>query len=187
MLGAELLQISLTCTEAVKAGLLKLTLTVFTRIVIPSMTLWMKLYFPIGTESDWIPPPAVGVPERAISHVSTEIFTSSSDSVIGTLFSFAHDMRKVMWLHHASVSRSHEGNSRSSVNTFSSSWRFVSSPSPLKVDILILSLERFFVYLKNKLKLRWVSRGLNTIPSRWVIKNSSGHWASGVWRGWGKI
>lgn len=63
----------------------------------PSMTLWIKLYLPMGTVSDWSPPPAVvGVPERAISHVSTEMFTSSSESVMGVLLSLAHDIRNVM-------------------------------------------------------------------------------------------
>lgn len=110
----------------------------------------------MGTASDWTPLPAVGVPDRAISHVSIEMFTSSSESVIGTLFSFAHDIRNEMWLHHADVRRSHEGSSRSSVKTSSSNCRFVSSPSPLNVDILILSLERFFVYLKLK-NFEWAS------------------------------
>ena len=133
----------------------------------PSITLWIKLYFPIGTEIAWTFP-AVGVPDRAISHVSTEMFTSSSWSVIGTLFSFAHDILKEMWLHQAEVSRSHDGNSRSSVSTFSSSWRFVSSPSPLKVDILILSLERFFVYLKcESRKCGWIIKQDNAASQVW--------------------
>lgn len=74
-----------------KAGLLKFTFTVLICIVMPSMTLCIKLYFPIGTESGWTPL-AVGVPERAIAKVSTEMLTSSRDNVIGTLLSFAHDI-----------------------------------------------------------------------------------------------
>lgn len=150
MSSAELTshQLYLTWTEALKAGLLKFTFTVLTTIVIPSMTFWMKLYFPRGAESAGSPL-AVGVPDRAISHVSIDIFTSSSVNVMGTLLSFAQDILNEMWLHHADVSLNHEGSSRSSISTASSSWRFVSSPSPLNVEMLILSLERFFVNLKR--------------------------------------
>lgn len=71
---------------------------------------------------------------------------------MGTVFSLVHCMRKVTLLHHALVNLSHDGSSNKSVNTISSSSKFVNSPSPLKVLRFILSADKFLVNLKKKKK-----------------------------------
>uniref|UniRef100_A0A2M4D583 Putative secreted protein n=1 Tax=Anopheles darlingi TaxID=43151 RepID=A0A2M4D583_ANODA len=119
------------------------TFTVFTAIVMPSMTFCMKLYEPCGAAK--LDRPAVGVPLRAISHVSIVMFTSSSVNTIGVLFSLVQDIRNDTWLHQADVSRSQAGSSSSSVSTFSSSCRFDSSPSPRNALRFTLSGDKFFV------------------------------------------
>lgn len=68
-------------------------------------------------------------------------------STMGTFLSFVQAMRNNTWLHHADVSRNQLGSSNSSVSTRSSSSKSCSSPSPRNVLTLILSDERFFVYL----------------------------------------
>lgn len=137
-------------------------------MVMPSMTLWIKLYLPIGIESGCAPTVGVSPPDLDRSHVSTLIFTSSNDNVIGTLLSFAHDIRNEMWLHQADVSLNQDGNSKSSVSTFSSNWRLDSSPSPLKVEMLILSLDRFLVYLKDKIEMSCYGVGWTVIVITYV-------------------
>lgn len=62
--------------EAVNAGLINLTFTLFTVIVIPSIILFIKLYFPCGSGKLCSPGEAGPLPPN--SHVSTVIFTSSS-------------------------------------------------------------------------------------------------------------
>lgn len=67
---------------------------------------------------------------------------------MGTLFNFVQGIRKLTRLHQPDFNLIHAGSSNSSVSTCSSNSRFVSSPSPLKVDKLILSAERFLVNLQ---------------------------------------
>lgn len=63
-----------TWTEAMNAGLLKVTCTVLTETVMPSITLLIKLYFALPPYDDR--PCCVDI-ERSSSHVSTCMWTSS--------------------------------------------------------------------------------------------------------------
>lgn len=135
-----------------------------TLIVMPSITLWIKLYFPdIALYADGEDPKV-----RNCSHVSTIILTSSRfwkknisyyfilkkkdfiTKYMGTVFNFVQGIRNKTLLHQAFLIWSHEGNSSNSVKTFSSNSKLDNSPSPLKVLKLILSADKFLVYLKQK-------------------------------------
>lgn len=69
---------------------------------------------------------------------------------MGTVFNLVQGIRKDTLLHRALVNLNQEGNSNKSVSTISFNSRFVSSPSPLKVLKLILSIDKFLVNLNLK-------------------------------------
>lgn len=176
--------------------------TVLTLMVIPSMTLCIKLYFPgtalYGDEDG----ETKGLNS---SQVLTIILTSSKfyKSILfmrnvqiklirritiymGTDLSFVHGIRNKTRLHHAFSSCSQDGSSNKSVKTFSSNSRFDNSPSPLKVLKFILSADKFFVNLKivyclKYVSFRWVKILLsvtqriktNLWPEHFIKKNST--------------
>ena len=67
---------------------------------------------------------------------------------IGTFFNFVHGMRRDTRLTLACDILSHVGNSSSSVSSSTFNSKLYSSPSPRRVETLILSAERFLVNLK---------------------------------------
>ena len=166
-----------TCTLDSKAWLWKVISTVLTVAVIPSMTLLTNPYFPAGAVKELA---AAGPQFLSFSQASTRIVTESKDygnkrskldfngsfqqwlglliqeehitSKIGVLLSFVHGILMAALLQWAWVSFIHVGSASRSVNTDSSSSRFVNSPSPFRVLKLILSEERFFTNLQNQVE-----------------------------------
>lgn len=93
--------------------------------------------------------PNTVIKNRCYDCSSSSSFKAIHTKVIGVLLSFVQLIRNETWLHHADVNFNHPGSSKSSVKTFSSNCKLDNSPSPPNVLILILSDDKFLVYLMN--------------------------------------
>lgn len=155
---------------------MKSTETVFTLIVIPSTVLMMKLYFP--GDGIRLAKASSGV----LNSVQVSIFTLTSSKfwensmkielvieeniwenvkfslthIIGSLFNLVQGMWNFTLLHSALVIFIQAGNSSKSVKAISSSSKAVTSPSPLIVLKLILSVDKFLKYLKVYSDKSWL-------------------------------
>lgn len=91
--------------------------------------------------------------------------------IIGSLFSLVQGIWNFTLLHSALVIFIHAGNSSKSVKAISSSSKAVTSPSPLIVLKLILSVDKFLKYLEVNSGKSWLK--MYTMHKKRITKSFS--------------